>query len=44
MSFENSQAEIEDLKATVNNDVNFRKEATNTSSELIERELKELHH
>ena len=41
-SLENSQAEIEDLKAIVN-DVNFKQEAANTSSERIERELKELH-
>ena len=41
-SLENSQAEIEDLKAIVK-DVNFKQEAANTSSERIERELKELH-
>ena len=41
-SLENSQAEIEDLKAIVNV-VNFKQEAANTFSERIERELKELH-
>ena len=41
-SLETSQAEIEDLKAIVN-DVNSKQEVTNTSSERIERELKELH-
>ena len=41
-SLENSQAEIEDLK-TMLNDVNSKQEAANTSSERVERELKELH-
>ena len=41
-SLENSQAEIEDLKAIVH-DVNLKQEAANTSSERIESDLKELH-
>ena len=41
-NLENSQAEIEDLKAIVD-DVNFKQGAANTSSERIESELKELH-
>ena len=41
-SLENSQAEIEDLKAIVH-DVNLKQEAANTSSERIESNLKELH-
>lgn len=40
--WENSQAEIEDLK-TIINDINFEQKAASTSSERIERELKELH-
>ena len=41
-SLENSQADIEDLK-TMLNDVNSKQEAANTSSECVEREIKELH-
>ena len=41
-SLENSQAEIEDLKAIVH-DVNLKQGAANTSSERIECDLKELH-
>jgi len=41
-SLEHSQAEIEDLKAIVD-DVNSKQGATNTSSERIESDLKELH-
>ena len=41
-SLENSQAEIEVLKAIVH-DVNLKQEAANTSSERIKSELKELH-
>ena len=40
-SLENSQAEIEDLKAIVDY-VKFKQKTANTSSERIERELKEL--
>ena len=39
---ENSQAEIEDIRALVD-DVNLKQEAANTSCERIEHELKELH-
>ena len=42
MSLENSQAEIEDLKAT-DHDVSLKQGAANTSSECIESDLKELH-
>ena len=41
-SLENSQAEIEDLRALVDG-VNLKQEAANTSSERIEHEIKELH-
>ena len=41
-SLENSQAEIEDLKAIVH-DVNLKQGAANTSSERIKSDLKELH-
>ena len=41
-SLEYLQAEIEDLKAIVD-DVKFKQETANTSSERMERELKELH-
>ena len=41
-SLENSQAEIEDLKAIVH-DVNLKQGAANNSSERIESDLKELH-
>ena len=43
MSLENSQAEIEDLKA-IDHDLNLKQGAANTSSECIESDLKELHH
>ena len=39
---ENSQAEIEDLKAIVH-EFNLKQEAANNSSERIESDLKELH-
>lgn len=42
LSLENSQAELEDLKAIVH-DVNLKQGAANTSSERIESDLKELH-
>ena len=41
-SLENSQTEIEELKAIVR-DVNFKQRAASTSSDGIESELKELH-
>ena len=41
-SLENSQAEIEDLRALVDG-VNLKQEAANTSCERIEHEIKELH-
>ena len=41
-SLENSQAEIEDLRAIVG-DVKLKQEAANTACEGFERELKELH-
>ena len=41
-SLENSQAEIEDLKAIVH-DVNLKQGAANTFSERIKSDLKELH-
>ena len=41
-SLENSQAEIEDLRALVDG-VNLKQEPANTSRERIEHELKELH-
>ena len=41
-SLENSQAEIEDLRALVDG-LNLKQEAANTSSERIEHEIKELH-
>ena len=39
---ENSQAEIEDLRALFDG-VNLKQEAANTSCERVEHELKELH-